>query len=232
MERGPVESYLSELRRRLPYPAPRLIGETREHLMEATSSSLAEGLSQEEAERRAVDGYGPVDEVVAAVLTEGSALMSPMIVRLLVPFAVLLSLPTFVFIFVNMIEEAAGAGGSSGVFGSGIESWGNTINGLIVFGPFVALLMIILSSVRIHRDRGVHGFAATIELKMSRAIMWAALVVSLIAGSIVAYGLAENYGDWRNFHNMNWTCTNDNQDERIVCYQGSLLPEQIPGNDP
>ena len=231
MERGPVESYLSELRRRLPYPAPRLIGEAREHLMEATSASLAAGLPQEEAERRAVDGYGPVDEVVAAVLTEGSALMSPMIVRLLVPFAILLSLPTFVFVFVNLIEEAAGSGGSSGVFGSAVESWGSTINGLIVFGPFVALLLIVLSSVRLHRDRGVHGFAATIELKMSRAIMWAALVVALIAGSVLAYGLAENYGTWRDFHNMNWTCTSDER-QRAVCYEGTLLPEQIPGNDP
>ena len=231
MERGPVESYLSELRRRLPYPAPRLLGETREHLMESTSASLAEGLSQEEAERRAVEGYGPVDEVVAAVLTEGSALMSPMIIRLLVPLALLLSLPTFVFVFVNLIEEAAGSGGSEGVFGSGVESWGNTLTGLIVFGPFVALLMILLASVRAHRDRGVHGFAATIELKMSRGMMWAALVVTLIAGSISAYGLAENYGDWRDFHNMNWTCTSDDQN-RAVCYQGVLLPEEIPGDDP
>ena len=231
ISKGPVETYLSELHRRLPYPAPRLIGETREHLMEATSASLAGGLTQEEAERRAVESYGPVDEVVAAVLAEGSALMSPLIVRLLVPFAILLSLPTFVFVFVNLIEEAAGSGGSVGVFGSPVESWGNTVNGLIAFGPFIALLLIVLSSVRVHRDRGVHGFAATIELKMSRAVMWAALVVTLVAGSIFAYGLADNYGNWRDFHNMNWTCTNDDQG-RQVCYQGSLGPEQIPDNNP
>ena len=231
ISKGPVETYLSELRRRLPYPAPRLIGETREHLMEATSAARSTGASQEEAERRAVEGYGPVDEVVAAVLSEGSALMSPLVVRLMVPIAILLSVPTFVFVSVNLIEEAAGSGGSEGVFGSAVESWGNTITGLIAFGPFVALLMIVLSSVRMHRDRGVHGFAATIELKMSRAVMWAALVVTLIAGSIVAYGLADNYGNWRDFHNMNWTCTTDDNGQQI-CYQGTLLPEQIPGNNP
>ncbi|HEV3471851.1 MAG TPA: hypothetical protein VG408_01420, partial [Actinomycetota bacterium] len=132
---------------------------------------------------------------------------------------------------VNLIEEAADAGGSGSVFGSAVESWGNTINGLIVFGPFIALLMIVFSSMRVHRDRGVRGFAATIELKMSRAVMWAAVVVSLVGGSVIAYGLAESFGNWQDFHNMNWTCTTDDNGQQI-CYQGLLMPEQIPGNDP
>jgi hypothetical protein len=224
MERGPVETYLSQLRRRLPYPAPRLIGETREHLLEATSVALAAGLSQEEAERKAVDTFGPVDDVVAAVLKDGSAVMSPRVVRWFVPLAVLLCIPTAIFVSANLVEELAGSGGSSGVFGSAFDSWRTQIDALLVFGPMIALALIVLVSLRVHRERGVNGFALTIELRMSRPTFWAAVVVALVAAAVVAYGVLENFGTWRDFHNQNWSCT-IGEDGRQVCYQGNSLGE-------
>ena len=230
IRRGPIERYLGELRRRLPYPAPRFLAEAEEHLLQATADHVREGVDHAEAERLAIAGYGPVDDVVSAVLSEGSPLMSPRLVRLIVPVAVLLSMPTAVFVSANLIEELAGTAGSSGIFGSTFDSWRSTITGLIVFGPMVALALIVLTSVRLRRDRGAAGFAATVELKMTRAVMWAAIVVSIVAASVVGYGIAENYGEWRDFHNANWTCTS--HQGRTVCYEGLLGPDQVPGLAP
>ena len=216
---GPVERYLSELRRRLPYPAPRLVAETREHLVEATTASIAAGLQQEEAERRAVQEYGPVGQVVAAVLSEGSGLMSPALVRWIVPLAMLLVLPTAIFVAVNLIERLAGSDGSEGVFGTIFDSWGSQINALLVLGPVVALSLIVVSSVRVHRERGSGGFAATIEVRMSRARFWAAAFVAVISAGVIGYGLIENWGTYNEFVNQNWTCTIE--EGRQVCYEGT-----------
>lgn len=196
MPNGPVASYLAQLRRELPYPAPRLIAEAREHLLEATAASVATGLSEHDAEARAIESYGSVSEVVSAVLQQGSAMMSPRVARLLVLFSVLLTVPTLVFIFVNVIERLAGSEGSEGVFGSALDAWTSQINALLVFGPLVAVILITITSLRVHRDRGVDGFGATIELRMSRVTFRAALVVFLIAAAVLGYGLAENFGTW------------------------------------
>ena len=221
---GPVETYLHELRRRLPYPAPRLIAETREHLVEATSTSLATGLSQEEAERRAVDGYGPVADVVAAVHQNGSALMAPQLIRWIAPIAVLMCLPTMVFVSVNLIEILAGSEGSEGVFGSTFDAWTSEINAVLVFGPLLALALIVLMGLRFHRERGMDGFAATIELRMSRWTFRAAVIVFLVAVAVIAYGVSENYSTWRAFHNQSWTCTVPAHSNRQICYEGNSLP--------
>src|SRR5688500_15603498 len=114
---GPIENYLAQLRHQLPYPAPRLIAETREHLMEAKAAGLATGRSQEDAETHAIESYGPVSDVVAAVLKEGSVLLSPRTLQWLAPFVLLMCLPVFIFIFVNVIESLAGNEGGFGVFG-------------------------------------------------------------------------------------------------------------------
>ena len=215
----PIERYLDELQRRLPYPAPRIVEETRAHLQEAAERAAREGLGPEESQEQAIASYGPVDEVVAAVLREGSPLMSPSFVRWIRPVALLLSLPTAVFIFVNVIEKLAGADGGSGVFGTTFDPWSSQLTNLIVFGPMVAFLLVVASAVRIRREPEVQGFAATVELRMARPTFWVAVVVSLIAASVVAYGLAENYGEWRDFHNMNWTCTTEGG--RQICQQGT-----------
>ena len=221
---GPVETYLHELRRRLPYPAPRLIAETREHLVEATSTSLATGLSQEDAERGAVDGYGPVADVVAAVHKDGSALMAPQLIRWIAPIAVLMCLPTLVFVFVNLIETLAGSDGSEGVFGTAFDAWSREINAVLVFGPLLALALIVASGLRFHRERGMDGFAATVELRMSKWTFRAAVIVSVVVAAVIAYGISENYSTWRDFHNQNWTCTVPAGTNRQVCYQGNSLP--------
>ena len=221
---GPVETYLHELRSRLPYPAPRLIAETREHLVEATSKSLATGLSQEEAEGRAVDGYGPVADVVAAVHQDGSALVAPQVIRWIAPVAVLMCLPTLMFVSVNLIEIWAGSEGSEGVFGSTFDSWTSEINAVLVFGPLLALALIVLTGLRFHRERGMDGFAATVELRMSKWTFRAAVIVSLVAAAVIAYGVSENYSTWRAFHNQNWNCTVFAGTNRQICYQGDSLP--------
>lgn len=221
---GPIEDYLRQLRRQLPYPAPRLIAETREHLMEAASVSLAAGFSHRDAEARAVQGYGPVPDVVAAVLNEGSALMSPRIVRWLAPLAVLMCLPTFVFVSANVIETLAGNDGGYGVFGSTFDAWRTQINALLVFGPMVAFALIILASLRFQREKVASGFAVTIELRMSKWTFRAAAIATVVVAAVVAYGITENFSTWRDFHNQNWTCTTTDTGQQ-VCYQGNSLGE-------
>lgn len=218
----PIERYLDELRRRLPYPAPRIIEETRSHLQEAAERARDQGMTAEESQEQAIASYGPVDGVVAAVLREGSPLMSPSFVRWIRPAALLLSLPTAVFIFVNVIEKLAGTDGGPSVFGTTFDPWSSQLSNLIVFGPMVAFLLVVASTVRVRREPEVRGFAATVELRMARPTFWVAVVVSLVAASVVAYGLAENYGEWRDFHNMNWTCTTEAG--RQICYEGFRAP--------
>ena len=218
--RLPIERYLDELRRRLPYPAPRIVEETRAHLEEAAERAVGDGKTRQEAEEQAIASYGPVDGVVAAVLREGSPLMSPTFVRWIRPVALLLSLPTAVFVFVNVIEKLSGTDGGPSVFGATFDPWSSQLNNLIVFGPMLGLLLVVISGVRVRREHEVQGFAATVELRMARPTFWVAVVVSVIAASVIAYGLAENYGEWRDFHNMNWTCTTT-EAGRQVCQQGA-----------
>ena len=220
---GPVETYLKELQKQLPYPAPRLLAETREHLMETASARVIEGHSEPEAERLAIAGYGPISDVVAAVRTEGSALMSPRVLRWIAPVAVLLSLPTAIFMFVNAIEHLAGSDGSEGVFGTALDAWGTTLNTWVAVGPLLALSLIAFSSVRIHRERGVGGLQATIELKMTRATVVTGVLIGAAAVAVLGHGIVQTYTTWSDFVGQNWTCTIENGQQ--VCYQGNSLLE-------
>lgn len=217
---GPVEEYLRHLRRALPYPAPRLVAETREHLEEATSAARARGRSKEEAEAEAVRNYGPVNDVVAAVLTDGSALMSPTAGVWVRVFAVMLCLPTALFVAVNVIETLAGNDGGVGVFGATFDSWRSQINALLIFGPLIALALIVLTGIRVTRERGVNGFAANIEIRMSKWSFRAAVLILIVAVAVIAYGVIENYSTWRDFHNQSWTCTTTPEGQQ-VCYEGN-----------
>ena len=225
MAQGPVERYLTDLRRSLPFPAPRLVAETREHLLEATATALASGRSQEEAEAEAVRSYGPVQDVVAAVIKDGSALMSPRVTPWIHAFTVLLCLPTMVFVMANLIEIMAGNDGGVGVFGYFFDDWKTPIESVMVLGPLVALVLIVLTSVRISRERGTNGVAATIDIRMSKSTSLIALGALITTLAVIGYGIAENYPTWRDFRTSSWHCTN--VDDQQVCYQGGL-PEGLP----
>lgn len=59
---GPIESYLAELRRELrgnPLLARRVIEEVRDHLAEAAREERGTGMTEQEAEERAVGRFGP-----------------------------------------------------------------------------------------------------------------------------------------------------------------------------
>lgn len=215
---GPVQSYLKDLQRELPYPAPRLLVETREHLLEATSLHITEGRDEIEAESLAVHEFGPISEVIDAVLAEGSALMSPKVLRWIAPLAALLAMPAAVFMSVIALEHLAGSDGSEGVFGSTFDAWTSQINVLLVVGPVAALTLIVVSSVRIRRERGVAGFQGAVELKMSRAMVLVTATILLIVLAALAYWIAENFEQWNFFFRETWSCTIENG--RQVCSQG------------
>lgn len=225
MPGGPVQRYLAELRRSLPFPAPRLVDETREHLVEATAASLALGRSQEEAETEAVRDYGPIEDLVAAVLQDGSALMSPRAAIGIRALALTLCFPTLVFVAANAIELMAGNDGGVGVFGYFFDDWKAPMEALLVFGPLFALGLVIVTSLRISRDRGTSGLAATIEIRMSNWTLLVAVIALITALAVIGYGIAENYSTWRDFRTSNWHCTY--VDDEQVCYQGGL-PARLP----
>lgn len=220
-----MQRYLADLRKSLPFPAPRLIDETREHLLEATAASLASGRSQEEAETEAVRDYGPIEDVVAAVLQDGSALMSPQAAIWTRTLALTLCFPTLVFVAANLIEILAGNEGGVGVFGYFFDDWKMPMEALLVFGPLVALALIVATSLRISRERGTSGLAATIEIRMGRWTSLVALVALITTLAVIGYGIAESYPKWRAFRNSNWHCTY--ADDQQVCYQGGV-PEGLP----
>lgn len=214
---GAVQTYLRALRRELPYPAPRLIAETKEHLAEATAEAIAEGHNEAEAERLAVEGYGSVIDVVDAVKRDGSALASPQLLRWVAPLGLVLSLPTAIFMMVQAIEHLAGSSGTDGVFTSPQDAWMNQLNPLIIFGPFMALLLIGLSSIRVHRERSVPGLHATFELKLSRRAMAASVVIAITAAAVAIYGISKNYQNYGAFTSDLVTC--DVRGESMICYQ-------------
>jgi hypothetical protein len=70
---GPIEEYLAQLAPRLPGACRRrFLREAEEHLRDRSAALVAGGAAPAEAERRAVEGFGSVDEVVARMAWESS----------------------------------------------------------------------------------------------------------------------------------------------------------------
>jgi hypothetical protein len=72
---GPIENYLAELETRLPAACRRrFLREAEEHLRDGKAALVARGADPAEAERRAIEGFGPVDVVATRMAWEGSVL--------------------------------------------------------------------------------------------------------------------------------------------------------------
>ena len=68
MTAGPLDTYLEELARALRergHAASRIVEEAREHLADAVEDGLRRGLAREDAEREAVERFGPADVIAA-----------------------------------------------------------------------------------------------------------------------------------------------------------------------
>ena len=215
---GPIETYLWELGRQLPYPAPRLVVEAREHLIDAASKYQSMGDDSEIAERRAVERYGPVEDVVAAVKKEGSPRMSPRALRWILPVAALLTLPSAVFLFTNGIEHLAGSDGSEGVFGAGLDRWQTPVTGLLVLGPPLALALIVLAGTRVDVGRAGGGLNATLDIKLTRGAMFASIAIVLVIAAVVFYGITENLSTPGSVFGGDWSCT-VGAENRTTCVQ-------------
>src|SRR5688572_21194656 len=66
MTPGPLDSYLEELRQALGargHDDPRIVDEAREHLADAVEAGMRRGLDRTEAEREAIERFGPPDVV-------------------------------------------------------------------------------------------------------------------------------------------------------------------------
>lgn len=215
---GPIETYLRELRRKLPYPAPRLVAETRAHLIEAAARAAARTSDAEEAERQAVVGYGAPEVIAAAVTAEGSALMSPGLLRWIPWAALLLTAPAVIFLTTNGIEHLAGSDGSEGAFGSVLDRWQTPVTGLLVFGPFVALALLIMATTRVDLHRRDGEINLAVEVKLSRGQKLAVIGMGLVIAAMVTYGLTENLKMPGGFFGGDWSCTYTPSD-RMVCTQ-------------
>lgn len=79
MTRGPLDTYLQELARALlqrGHEAARIVEEAREHLADAVEDGLRRGLAREDAEREALDRFGPPDLIAAQAPPERSRMMA------------------------------------------------------------------------------------------------------------------------------------------------------------
>jgi hypothetical protein len=66
-DRDPIQQYLDQLRLSLRIPeVGRILVEAEDHLRAATAAKVAEGMSEERAQRDAVAAFGPVHEIVYA----------------------------------------------------------------------------------------------------------------------------------------------------------------------
>lgn len=189
---GAIDRYLLELSRRLPPFAHRLLEESAEHLHDARDRFLAEGMTLDDAERRAVEEYGSVSEVVAAVSENGGPRMSPHARRFVAAVSFLMTLPTLIFVGVNAIEQLAGNSGGIGVFGSTFDPWQVPINLFITFGPAAGLLLVALASVRV-RISGERGAReATLHIRLSRPLVIAGVIAALTTAAVFGYLITEN----------------------------------------
>ena len=80
-----MEAYLRRLSRRLgvvPHRRSRLLREARDHLLAATESGIARGLSLSDAEAQAVDRFGPAGRVARHEIREAGALWASVVAGL------------------------------------------------------------------------------------------------------------------------------------------------------
>src|SRR3954466_2590645 len=82
---SPLEAYLRRLGRRLwavPHRRSRLLREARDHLLAATESGIARGLSLADAEEQAVARFGPAGRVARYEMREAGALWASVVAGL------------------------------------------------------------------------------------------------------------------------------------------------------
>ena len=187
-----IEGYLRELASRLPVPAPRMIDEVRDHLIEAKNEAVARGLGPREAEAEAIASMGPIEDLVAAVKEEGTPHLSPHLVRWVPWLAAFLMLPLLVFVVVNVIESIAGNGGGTGVF-AGFEGtfdrWETEIGRLLRLGPFAALLLLVLTRSDLRIAPVAQGFEFSLHARLKGWVLVLAIVASMLAVGVGIYVL-------------------------------------------
>jgi hypothetical protein len=198
--RGPIDRYLEELSRRLPAESRRLLHEAADHLHEARERFVREGMTPDEAEERAVAGYGTVKEVAAAASQMGGPAMSTPIRRAASIVAFALTLPTLVFVYVNAIEHLAGNSGGIGVYQGTFDDWREQLNMVLTLGPAAAVVLIAMTSVRI-RVASIDGhLEANVQIHLTRWMVVVAVLAVLVAVGVLAYLLSENVfcipGSW------------------------------------
>jgi hypothetical protein len=191
---SPIEQYLMELDARLPIPGSRIVAEARDHLLEERDRLMANQVERMEAERQAVASYGPIEDIVAAVRTNGSPVLSPRVITWIPWVALMLILPTLIFIAANVIEELAGNSGGIGVFGDSLDysPLAGLIDRMLVFGPLLAFGLVVLATTNVRFTRQERGFNATIHLRLTGRLLMMGVVTGLVAGAVIAYWLAEN----------------------------------------
>lgn len=198
---SPIDDYLKALKRELPWPRRRLVHEIRAHLEEARERLVAAGVDRADAERAAVERFGEVSAVAAAICEEGGPMMSPR-ARRVVPYGVaLLTLPTVVFVVANAIETLAGNAGGVGVFGDAFGRWETPLNLLLSLGPFVSLVLIAVAGIRLRVTRRAGGIDAHVHVRLSRGMVVVTILVTVVALGTAGYLLSENVfcveGSWR-----------------------------------
>lgn len=197
---SPIDDYLDALRRELPWPRRRLEREIRAHLEEAAARRMSEGEERTAAERAAIEHFGAVAEVAAAVSAEGGPMLSPSARRWLPAVAALLTLPTLVFVVVNVIEIVAGNDGGVGVFGDSLNGWETPLSLLLSLGPLTSLVLIALATMRVRLSRTECGLEAQVHVRLSRATAILTVLVALVTVGVAAYLLSEHVfcvpGSW------------------------------------
>ncbi len=181
--------------------ARRVHGEIQDHLMDSVMRLEQRGLEQAEAERLAVEAFGPPELIVQSFDDEGGPMVPERLARWSAPLGAVLALPGVVFVISNILKYNLGSGTLyDGAFGSifalGFGELNALVNAFVIVGPILAVILLGVSSIEVGMKREGSAYLSTISIRLDKATIAVLAVSVAVLGAMFAYVIFEIAPCW------------------------------------